>query len=185
MAPRKPTDHQHSSMIFDLFDMPSSLVDVVDGGGLATCPQCGTEFKPRRKNMRFCKPNCRKAFSKPTQNAAESPTTARKNAQFFETARRMGDALYSLPIDQRLGHMQALIAEARAGNTQLREILSNYRLRRPHPEDERYLFPRSSRAYLTIAQAAQHYCQRFWKANVDDVVYDRAPEPPTGEVKTR
>ena len=148
----------------------------------ATCPNCGTLFKPRRKNMKFCKANCRKSFSRPTQNSKSSPATARKNKALFELNRRMADTLYSLPIDQRLGHMQGLILEAREGNTQLREVLSNWKLRHPHPQDDAYLFARGSRQYCTIAQAAQHYCKRFWKANVSDVVHCRVPEPPTGEV---
>jgi len=101
--------------------------------------------------------------------------------ELFELNRRMADFLYSLPPEQRLGHMQGLISQAREGNTKLREVLSNWKLRHPHPEDEKYLFARGSRQYCTIAQAAQHYCKRFWKANVSDVVYCRVPDPPTGE----
>ena len=78
--------------------------------------------------------------------------------------------------------MKALIDEARAGNTALREILSNWKLRHPNPQTERWLFPRGSPSYCTIAQAAQNYCKKFWHANVADVVYCRVPEPPTGEV---
>lgn len=87
---------------------------------LATCPNCGTLFKPRRKDMKFCKANCRKAFSKPTQNSLHSPTTARKNMELFQLARQMADVLYSLPPNRRLGHLQELISEAREGNTKLR-----------------------------------------------------------------
>ncbi len=103
--------------------------------------------------------------------------------EFFDTARLMGERLYNLPTTERFGHMKALIDEARQGNTQLRELLSNYKLRHPNPTSETWMFPRSNRAYCTIAQAAQNYCGRYWSANVDDVVYGRVPEPPTGEVE--
>lgn len=94
----------------------------------------------------------------------------------------MGETYYRLPPQERLGHMQQLIQEARDGNTQLRELLSNWKLRHLHPENDSWMFPFGRRSYGTIAQEAQSYCRRFWGANVDDVVYDRVPEPPTGEV---
>ena len=80
--------------------------------------------------------------------------------------------------------MKKLIDHARrGGDAQLRDILSNYKLLRPHPLEDRHLFHRRSRSYPTIAQAASRYCRRFWKADVREVVYGRAPQPPTGEVK--
>ena len=94
----------------------------------------------------------------------------------------MAATLYSLPPSERLGHMKVLIDEARAGNTQLREILSNHKLLHPDPFGDVWLFYRRSRSYCTIAQAANNYCKRYWKANVSDVVYCRCKEPETGEV---
>lgn len=147
------------------------------------CLNCGDPFIPKRKDMKFCKPTCRKAYSRGIQNSAHSPSKARNNAVFFDTARLMGERLYTLHPSERLGHMQQLVEEARQGNTQLRELLSNWKLRHPNPVDETWMFPRGSRSYSTIAQAAQAYCWHFWGANVDDVVYCRVPEPPTGEIK--
>lgn len=166
----------------------SGMLDATQGGGPATCPHCEREFMPRRKDMRFCHPNCRKAHSRGPQNSRHSRSKARHNAEFFETARRMGETLYSLPPQERLGHMKGLIDEARGsseysrqGNTQLRAILSNHKLIHPNPVSEFWLFPRSSWAYCTIAQAAQRYCKRYWHADVADVVYCRVDEPDTGE----
>ena len=78
--------------------------------------------------------------------------------------------------------MQGLIAEARAGNTKLREVLTNQKLLRPNPIEEKHLFHRSEPTFCTIAQAAQYYCKRYWKANVAEVAYNRVEEPETGEV---
>ena len=146
------------------------------------CKHCERPYKPHRSDQQFCGAKCRVYASRSTQNALSSPTVARTNAEFFDTARLMGERLYQLPPKERLGHIQSLIADARQGNVQLRNLLSNWKLRRPHPENETWMFPRGSRAYCTIAQAAQNYCKRFWNANVDDVVYCRVSEPPTGEV---
>ena len=93
----------------------------------------------------------------------------------------MADRLYDLPPFERLGHMKALIDEAREGNTKLRNLLSNYYLRHPNKSDE-WLYARGSRKYMTIAQAANAYCWKFWGIHVTAVVYDRCDEPETGEV---
>ena len=146
------------------------------------CINCGNIFLAKRKDKKYCSDNCRKDFSRITQNSFCSPTKSRTNAEFFDKARRLGDHLYDLPPTARLGYMKELVDEARNGNTKLREILSNWKLRHPHPENDTWMFPRGRRAYSTIAQAAQSYCWKFWKANVDDVVYDRVDEPPTGEI---
>ena len=91
-----------------------------------------------------------------------------------------------MPPAQRLGYMKSLIDLARSGeDIRLRDILSNYKLLHPHPINDTHLFYRGNRVYLTIAQEASRYCKRFWKANVKDVVYGRAPEPPTGLVKQK
>ena len=165
--------------------MPSKGYSNGTGGGIVrTCLycKCKKDFVPRRKDMKFCHSNCRKAHSRGPQNSRYSRAKARHNTRFFETARRMGETLYSLPPQERLGHMKGLIDEARQGNTQLRAILSNHKLIHPNPVSEFWLFPRSSWAFCTIAQAAQNYCKRYWHSDVADVVYGRVPEPDTGEV---
>lgn len=149
---------------------------------LQECLHCGDLFLQRRKDMVFCGGTCRKAHSRAPQNATYSACKARKNAVFFDTARRMGERYYTMPPGERLGYLRDLIAEARSGNTALREILSNWKLLHPHPINETWIFPRGHRNYSTIAQLAQFYCWRYWGANVADVVYCRATEPPTGEV---
>ena len=66
------------------------------------------------------------------------------------------------------------------GDAQLKDILCNRILLKPHPVHDRHLFYRRSRSYLTIAQAASNYCKRFWHANVRCVVYGFVQEPPDG-----
>jgi len=94
------------------------------GVGLATCPQCPSSY-PYRKGTTYCRPTCRVYASRPKQNSEFSITKARQNALFFDKAKRIGDMLYDLPPFERLGFMKVMIDEARAGNTQLRELLSN------------------------------------------------------------
>ena len=180
---RRTTCSDGDSSRFFLPERASHYVfDVIEGNGLATCPQCETQY-PFRKGKIYCSPNCRKAASRGIQNSRTSKAKARDNYEFFDTARRMGETLYSLPLSQRLGHMKELIDEARAGNTALREILSNYKLRHPNPKDDSWMFPRGHRAYCTIAQAADRYCRKFWGAYVTDVVYNKVPEPDDGQIE--
>ena len=159
------------------------MFDLEDDLDTNLCMHCLGPYKARRMGQRFCSNKCRVYHNRPPQNAHSSPTKARESREFFDTAKLMGERLYNLPTTERLGHMQEIIEEARQGNTKLREILSNWKLRNPDPECEVWMYPRRDQSYCTIAQAAQNYCRKFWNANVEDVVYDRVPEPPTGEVE--
>lgn len=146
------------------------------------CCVCGTTIQSQRTTKKYCSANCRQKANRNQQYSASSTTKARTNAEFFDRAKRLAEVLYTLPPEKRLGFMQQLIGEARAGNTKLREFLTNQKLLRPNPIEEKHLFHCSDPAYCTIAQAAQYYCKRFWKANVADVAYNRVEEPETGEV---
>ena len=159
------------------------LNEVNEGASEALfCCVCGTTIQSQRTTKKYCSANCRKKANRNQQYSASSTTKARTNAEFFDRAKRLAEVLYTLPPEKRLGFMQQLIGEARAGNTKLREVLTSQKLLRPNPIEEKHLFHRSDPAYCTIAQAAQYYCKRFWKANVADVAYNRVEEPETGEV---
>ena len=145
------------------------------------CCVCGATIQSRDQRRNIAVQIVVKKANLNQQNSANSKTKARTNAEFFDSAERLAEALYNLPPEKRLGCMQSLIAEARAGNTKLREVLTNQKLR-PNPIEEKHLFHRSEPTYCTIAQAAQYYCKRYWKANVFDVAYNRVEEPETGEV---
>jgi hypothetical protein len=159
--------------------------DQLPNSKLRLCKHCECQFEARRKDKVYCSTKCRVYSSRPIQNSEHSNAKKRKNAEFFDTALRMAERLYSLPPFERLGYLKDLIDEARSGNTKLREILSNYKLLHPHPKNEKWMFPRKSRAYSTIAQAAHGYCWLFWKADVYDVVYNRAPEPEDGVIHSK
>lgn len=159
------------------------LNEVNEGASEALfCCVCGTTIQSQRTTKKYCSANCRQKANRNQQYSASSTTKARTNAEFFDRAKRLAEVLYTLPPEKRLGFMQQLIGEARAGNTKLREVLTNQKLLRPNPIEEKHLFHRSDPAYCTIAQAAQYYCKRFWKANVADVAYNRVEEPETWEV---
>lgn len=156
----------------------------------ATCAHCNKRFRRSRRDQIHCSSNCRKLHSQKARrqgnsvNSRSSPTKRRRDQEFFDVSLRLGERLYGLPVGERLGFMQTLIEEARSGNTALREILSNHYLLKANWEKP-YLFHRECPAtYFTIAQAADRYCRKFWRASVRAVVYGRAPEPPTGEVIT-
>ena len=146
------------------------------------CCVCGTTIQSQRSTKKYCSANCRQKANRNQQNSASSKTTARTNAEFFDRAKRLAEELYALPPEKRLGFIQSLIAASRAGNTKLREVLTNQKLLRPNPIEGKHLFHRSEPTYCKIAQAAHYYCKRYWKANVANVAYNRVEEPETGEV---
>ena len=147
------------------------------------CPQCNAEVTGR-PNKTFCTTNCRKRHSEPTRNSYSSPTKRRENREFFDRALRLGEELYAIPPNQRLGLMKDLIDHARLGeDRQIQDILSNYVLLYPNPYQDFHLFPKRSRSYCTIAQAASNYCKRFWRKDVRLVVYNKVGYPYDGVVE--
>ena len=147
------------------------------------CPRCGTPVSGR-PNKIYCTANCRKRHREGKRNAALSMVKRRENAELYDRAKRLTEMLYLTPPLERLGFMKDLIDIARAGkDAQLRDILSNQILIKLSWSDKQKYLHRNCSDYCTISQAASNYCKRFWKTNVRDVVYGRAPEPPTGVVK--
>ncbi|WP_435669654.1 hypothetical protein [Maritalea sp.] len=151
------------------------------------CPTCEAEFTPRRSNQKYCSENCRKAnyqrkdrLTNP-KNSWGSPTKRYDNRILFDRTMLMTEKLYSMKPSERLGYIKGLIDEARSGNSDLREILTNKYILGAGPEQMR-LFWRQCRAYPNIVKCANSYCRKFWNAGVIDVVKGIAPEPETGEL---
>ena len=170
-------------MKWDDFHVIEDEVVVPERKNDRRCPKCNKSVTGR-PNKIYCSSNCRKRANEFTRNSFCSVTKRRENAEFFDRAKRLAEELYTIPPSERLGFMKKLIDHARkGGDAQLRDILSNYKLLRPHPLEDRHLFYRRKPHHLTIAQVTARYCKKFWKADVREVVYGRAPQPPTGEVK--
>ena len=153
-----------------------------------TCLKCGTSFK-FRSNKKFCTATCRKLHSQQRAratspaNADNSPSIRREQAELFDLARRMAEHLYTLPPSERLGYVKDLVDLARSGaSPKVKKVLTMPALLNPDHQGFRYSWRRNPHSYLTISQAAERYCRRFWGAGVVKVVKGIAPEPPTGEV---
>ena len=78
--------------------------------------------------------------------------------------------------------MASLIDAARTSDAQLRSILTDPLLLSASRETPGLFFRRCPSSYKTISQAADSYCRKFWGHGVRTVIYDRCPEPETGEV---
>ncbi|MHA6326790.1 hypothetical protein [Roseivivax sp. CAU 1753] len=174
--------------------------------GLAAClrKSCDQKFR-YRSNKKYCSDRCRKADNRPRRNSHESRSKAREQLELFDRALLLGELLYrhktglhfykfgklqdprqdsldGRPPLERLEFMEQLIQQARAGDAQIRDILSKPHMRRPDPYREPERYPFGNPQYSTIAGAAQAYCKRFWRANVWEVVHNKVATPPTGEV---
>lgn len=146
---------------------------------LGLCLHCKATF-PYRSNRKFCSGNCRKSHSRGLRNRTSSATKRREEEEKFDRAQRLGDMLFDMHSRDRLGFVCQLVEEARQGNMLLREVLTCPKLlkKKARPEYR----PRWDPRLPTITQAADAFCRRFWNAPVFDVVLNRVPEPPTGEV---
>lgn len=165
---------------------------------------CNKTFNFKR-NKKFCCDKCRKVANRPIQNSLHSTTKARAQLELFDRALVLGEMLYQKersanfykfgkmqdsprgsgngrPPIERLGFMEELIQSARAGDAQLRDILTKPHMRDANGYRDPQLFPFGDPSYCTIAKAATLYCWRVWRATAHDVVYNKVPEPPTGEV---
>ena len=166
---------------FEIIDADDFTPD--ENNKIRTCPRCSALVQGRRNKI-YCSSNCRKRHKEIKRNSFTSVSKRRENTEFFYRAVRLSEIYYCTPPAERLGFVKDLIDHARAGgDAQLRDILSNFKLLRPNPKEDLFLFYRRKPHHLTIAQVTARYCKRFWKANVKEVVYGRAPEPPTGEVE--
>ena len=148
-------------------------------GKLGTCLHCKANFL-YRSNKKYCDATCRQYRNRVQQNSESSPVTAREIEEILHSARALADFLYEHSPFERLGVMKDLIDEARAGNARLRRVLSNQYIRNL-PKEHDWVRAYGSEENLTISEAANRYCWRFWKSNVTDVVYNRCEEPETGE----
>ncbi len=88
------------------------------------CCVFGTTIQSQRTTKKYCSANCRQKVNRNQQNSASSTTKARTNAEFFDRAKRLAEVLYTLSPEKRLA-LCSTIGEARAGNTKLREVLTN------------------------------------------------------------
>ena len=96
---------------------------------------------------------------------------------------RLAERLYSLPPNKRLGCIENLIRLARSGNSpKLRQVLTMPALLFPDIQFRNLFWRRQPIVYVTIAQAADNYCKRFWKRNIIFVLKNVEYEPRTGEV---
>lgn len=163
------------------FDANGSEIEVV-------CPICCEQFKPKRNDQKYCSPRCRKQNyqrkdrEKHPRNAQNNRDVKTENRRQRERAIDLAETLYELPPAYRLGFMKELIDAARSGDAKLKSIFTNPDLLNAS-RNEPWLFHRRCPAsYLTISQAANQYCKRFWNSSVGPVVKGEVPEPPTGEV---
>ena len=169
-------DWQKFGLIDDEDSFPETIRD-------RRCPRCGAAVTGR-PNKIYCSANCRKRHKEIKRNSVLSMAKRRENTELYDRAIRLTEMLYSIPPQERLGFMKDLIDLARlGGDAQLRDILSNQTLIKLAWDEKKRFLQRNHNDYCTITRAASNYCKRYWCANVRDVVYGNAPEPPTGVVK--
>ena len=152
------------------------------------CAECDATFLQRNKNQKYCSSRCRKDRyqradrEKYPTNAATSPATARRQYEFYQRALDLAEQLYSLPPNQRLRFINSLVEAARTDDRVLANIFTNPKFLYPDLEEKWIFYRRCPRSYVTISQAANAYCHRFWGAPVTEVVRGSVPEPATGEI---
>ena len=138
---------------------------------VGSCVNCSTEFR-FRSNKKFCSSNCRKRYGETKKNSVSSPTKWRANMELFDSASRIAEIYFQLPVPERDKFMCNLIEQARSGeNKRMRQVLSNKVLLDKTNNWGNPYKGKRGKAFGSIAQEAQSYCQIHWGANVRAVVY--------------
>ena len=114
-----------------------------EGASRALFVASQTTIQSQRSTKKYCSAVSSKSQPQSTESAS-SKTKARTNAEFLISQKTSRS--YIITPEKRLGFMQSLIAEARAGNTKLREVLTNQNLE-TEPDRRKASFP-SFRTYL-------------------------------------
>ncbi|HBB83908.1 MAG TPA: hypothetical protein DC031_11670, partial [Sulfitobacter sp.] len=79
---------------------------------LLCCPQCSVEFHPKRKDKKYCSPNCAKAATRNASRGGRSLEQKLANEIHYCRARDLADMLYTAPVTERLGIMKAMLDAA-------------------------------------------------------------------------
>lgn len=162
--------------------------DLIEAAHDPVCPVCKDVFQQNRSNKRYCSPKCRKQHhqkkdrAEKPRNAQKSPEVAAENRKQRERAKDLARNLYEMPPSCRLGYMKDLIEAARNRDASLRSIFTNPNLLNANRSQPWLFHRRCSVTYMTISQAANEYCKRFWDSSVGPVVKNEVAEPETGEV---
>ena len=122
------------------------------------CPQCGSEFHPKRKNQKYCSEKCAKAA---TRNASRGPRTITESpeAKRIQEARQgrckgLSHAFYATPPAYRAEFLERLVSDAR-GVEELRRLVTIRQLLKSWDRDE-------GTGRLHIAHILDHYCQEVY-----------------------
>ena len=137
--------------------------NVVPSTSVRTCPKCATEFRPKRKDKRFCSRECQKASSNNASRGSRYGENKARSYRHYERAMRLAEMVYSVAPHERLGVMKDILSHA-PHDAGLRNILSDPSLLKAHPASDNGLFFRGRTK--TISQAANAYTQMFFGVSI-------------------
>lgn len=150
---------------------------------LPECPRCGITFQPKRRNQRYCTTDCQK---KASRNSARGSTSATDSADRRHTKRRqratlawLNETYYTTPPGQRLGLLKEWLDTGRAGDTQMKSVLTRPDFLRRQEQGACF---RYNLAYPPVPYLADRFAKRFLGCTSGEWLSGRAAEPETGEV---
>lgn len=149
------------------------MFDSVDPIGMSAdtaiiCPTCNCSFEPKRSNQIYCAEPCQKNASRGSREVEAKV----RNKLHYRRALDLAEAVYTAPIDQRLGIMKNILEAARDHDAVLRNILRYPPFLAASPDDKNLFHRRAPGSYRTISQAADAYCRKFFGLSVADYLRD-------------
>ena len=135
------------------------------------CPSCGTAFKPKRSNQRYCSRTCQQRTSRNASRGDRSKEHKERSRKHYERAARLREMIYTAPPEERLGVMKDILSFIPT-DSGLRNILTDPEL---HAEKAPLGFA------MNIAKAANASTQKFCGVSIKKYLRAvRSGEEPPG-----
>lgn len=126
------------------------------GKAAMICPQCATEFQPKRTNQMFCARSCQRVSSRHASRSIRTMENKTVSDHHYDRASRLSEMVYTAAPSERLGVMKHILSvvDHDAG---LRRILTDPKLHKAPPRGNNR---------KTISQAASAYTKKFFGVSI-------------------
>jgi hypothetical protein len=142
---------------------PIVLPEAAQDEHLLVCPKCGAEFAPKRRDKKYCSSSCAKAATRNDTRGERRAENKVADEVHYERAMRLAEMVYTTPLTEQLGVMKCILGIV-IDEAGLRRILSDPKLLKAHPANDKRLF--YGGGDKTISQAASAYTQMFFGVSI-------------------
>lgn len=161
---------------------PASAAEPVCLTTTYECPGCGTAYKPRRRNQRYCSRACQKNATRGPRTADASPSRQYDLRRKRALLEWLNTTYYGTPPADRPYVLRGWMDDARRDRGLLRQVFATPGFFNPPLDDRRRVSFHRCWEYPPVPFIADRYCALTLDCRVWQWVNRAAQEPETGEV---